>query len=98
MKTRKLLKAALCGLSLVGLVGCESMGEHKGAIVGGAGGAAVGAAAGALIGGSDHRASGAVIGGVIGAAGGAVAGDQLYDKDKREEADKDKQTQEQAPK
>jgi|GEM_PF-2863436 len=98
MRTTKWLKAALCVASLAGLVGCESMGDHKGAIVGGAGGAAVGAAAGALIGGSEHRGSGAVIGGVLGAAGGAVAGDQLYDKDKREEADKDKDTQQQAPK
>jgi uncharacterized membrane protein YebE (DUF533 family) len=98
MKTSKWLKAGVCVVSLAGLVGCESMGEHKGAIVGGAGGAAVGAAAGALIGGKDHRGSGAAIGGVIGAAGGAVAGDQLYDKDKREEAEKAKAAEAPAPK
>ena len=85
MKIAKWLKAGVCMVSLAGLVGCESMGDHKGAIIGGVGGAAVGATAGALIGGKDNRGTGAVIGGVVGAAGGAVAGDQLYDKDKRQE-------------
>jgi hypothetical protein len=87
MKTAKWLKVSLSVASLVGLLGCESASEHKGAVIGGVGAGVLGAAAGAAIGGSDHRAGGAIIGGAIGATGGAVAGDQLYDKKKREEAD-----------
>ena len=86
MSLMKWLKTSVCVVSLVGVVGCESMGDHKGAIIGGVGGAVIGAAAGAAIGGSDNRGSGAVIGAAVGATGGAVAGDQMHDKKKREEA------------
>ncbi len=88
MKTSKWLRAGVCAAALAGLVGCETLSEHKGAAVGAGAGGLLGAAAGAAIGGSEHRAAGAVIGGVVGAAGGGVAGDQLYDKKKREEAEK----------
>lgn len=78
------IKSAVCVVAMAGLVGCETLEDHKGAAVGAGAGAVLGAAAGAAIGGHDNRGTGAVIGGVLGAAGGGVAGDQLYDKDKRE--------------
>ena len=89
MNAKKWLRGSLGIVALAGLLGCESMGDHKGAIIGGVGGAVIGAAAGAAIGGNNHRGSGAAIGAAIGAAGGAVAGDQMYDKNKREKAEND---------
>lgn len=76
----KRMAVILCGLSLIALTGCESLGTaaqsktNQGALLGGL----LGAGTGAIIGNqSDHAGAGTAIGGALGALGGGLLGHAL---------------------
>ncbi|MBI3083139.1 MAG: hypothetical protein HYY90_02070 [Candidatus Omnitrophica bacterium] len=76
----KRMAVILCGLSLIALAGCESLGTaaqsktNQGALFGGL----LGAGTGAIIGNqSDHAGAGTAIGGALGALGGGLIGHAL---------------------
>lgn len=80
----KRIAVIICGLSLVALAGCESLGTaaqsktNQGAVLGGL----LGAGTGAIIGNQAHHHAGAgtAIGGALGALGGGLIGHALEEQ------------------